>query len=70
MRVNDIWWGIRDKDRHVAGAWDCPCGPWVKTEMDDGDVGLRTVRHVPFEPYGYSDNINANAIDHAEDTPP
>lgn len=46
MRVEDIWSG--DHAGHVPGAWDCPCGPWVLTDMDLEEAGLRTVRHVSF----------------------
>lgn len=45
MRIEDIWSGVTDRSGHVPKAWDCPCEPWVKTDMD---VGLRTVRHVEF----------------------
>jgi hypothetical protein len=52
MKVTDIWPGndIADQIGHAAGAWDCPCGPWVLTDMDEGDEGVRTVRHVAFCP--------------------
>lgn len=30
------------QDGHAAGCWDCPCEPWVLTDMDEG---IRTVRH-------------------------
>lgn len=45
MRIEDLWYMVDDHAGHVPGAWDCPCNPWVKTDMD---VDLRTVRHMPF----------------------
>lgn len=47
MKIEDIWTGVEDRSGHVAGAWDCLCGPWVLTDMDQGDEGIRTVRHLP-----------------------
>lgn len=48
MDVEDIWTGVNDRMAHVPQAWDCPCSPWVRTDMDIPPAGLRTVRHVPF----------------------
>lgn len=40
--VVDIW-PSENRAGHVPGAWDCPCGPWVLTTMEEH---IRTVRHV------------------------
>jgi hypothetical protein len=45
MEIVDIWDAV-DRAGHIPGAWDCPCYPWVKTDMDLGASGIRTVRHV------------------------
>jgi hypothetical protein len=51
MEVVDIWPGkdVSVRIGHTPGAWDCPCSPWVKTDMDIAPSGLRTVRHVAFD---------------------
>lgn len=49
MDVEDIWTGVEDRSGHTPGAWDCPCDPWVLTDMDIPPTGLRTVRHVDLE---------------------
>jgi hypothetical protein len=49
MDVEDIWTAVDDRIGHLPGAWDCPCGPWVLTDMDIPPTGLRTVRHVALD---------------------
>lgn len=49
MRIEDIWTGIENRDGHVPKAWDCPCGPWLLTDMSIPPNGLRTVRHVALD---------------------
>lgn len=52
MEFIDFWPGpdIADRIGHAPGAWDCPCGPWIHTDMDAGEHGQRTIRHVDFCP--------------------
>lgn len=46
----DDWSQTSTRDGHVPGAWDCPCGPWVRTDISDDDSrpDTRSVRHVEF----------------------
>lgn len=36
MKFVDEWPGndVADQIGHTPGAWDCPCGPWVRTDAD------------------------------------
>lgn len=45
LTTRDCWLLCPDGDTrgHVPGDWDCPCGPFVTTDVE---AGLRIVRHV------------------------
>lgn len=48
MILLDDWSDVRSRDGHTPGAWDCPCGPWVRTDVPDDPQApiTRSVRHV------------------------
>lgn len=42
LETRDVW--LTDPAGHKPGAFDCPCGPFVSTDVD---AGVRVVRHIP-----------------------